>query len=81
MPRRFLFFPSRTGVVISKAQQCVRCSGRRIVMAPTQLQVVVHRGAKDGDRVTLRGMAHERPGSIAGYDAPKMQTSSPPDCS
>ena len=50
-------------------------------MAPTQLQVVVHRGAKDGDRVTLRGMAHERPGSIAGYDAPKMQTSSPPDCS
>ena len=54
------------GLAISKEDLCGICSGKRVVVTQTMLEVKVERGARDGQQMTLPGMANERPGLRSG---------------
>jgi DnaJ family protein A protein 2 len=54
------------GVCIPEDQRCTTCHGKRTVVSPTLLEVPVRRGARQGERITLKGCSNERPGVAAG---------------
>ena len=54
------------GVCIPEDQRCTTCHGKRTVVSPTLLEVPVQRGARQGERITLKGCSNERPGVAAG---------------
>ena len=54
------------GVCIPEDQRCDTCHGKRTVVSPTLLEVPVQRGARQGERITLKGCSNERPGVAAG---------------
>ena len=54
------------GVCIPEDQRCNKCLGKRTVVSPTLLEVPVERGAREGQRITLKGCSNERPGVAAG---------------
>ena len=50
-----------SGKAIEKGKECSKCLGKRIIMDDVKLEVPIPPGTVEGDKICLRGQAHDNP--------------------
>ncbi|KAF9927096.1 DnaJ sub A member 2, partial [Modicella reniformis] len=54
------------GKVIKEKDRCKECEGKKVVVGETELEFVIEKGMRDGEKIVIQGKADQKPGEEPG---------------